>query len=208
MLNKYFDNIFCINLDRRVDRKADAEAEFKKFGIEVEFVSGIDGKTIDIPTIISRDSTIVSRGDLGCTLSHLKVARIAKAKGLRNYLVFEDDVELHNDFNTVFEEYFLQVPQDWQMLYFGGNHDKPITEINAHVSKMERTFTTHAFAAKSSIYDEMIKVLGAEDDKVDICISSLHSQFPCYVFRPHLAFQRAGFSDILEKHDDYQHLRK
>ncbi len=208
MLNNYFDHIFCINLERRTDRRIQAEEEFKKIGLDVEFVTGVDGTKLDIKPMISKDATMVSRGDLGCTLSHLKVVKLAKERGYKNYLVLEDDVEFSETFNADFESWMKQVPADWQMLYFGGNHDLPIIPVTENVYKIVRTFTTHAFAANESVYDAMIGVLGQEDDKVDICISSLHCKHNCYVFRPHLAFQRAGFSDILEKNDDYQHLRK
>ncbi len=207
-MNNYFDNIFCINLDRRTDRRAQAEAEFKKHGITVEFVSGVDGLTLDVKPMISADAELVSRGDLGCTLSHLKVVKLAKERGYENYFVFEDDVELSEDFNEIIGRRMSQVPIDWDMIYLGGNHDQPLIPINDAVSKMTRTFTTHAMGIYKSAYDAMIEVWGKENDKVDIGLSSLHSKMNCYVFRPHLAFQRAGFSDILEKYDDYQHLRK
>ena len=47
-----------------------------------------------------------------------------------------------------------------------------------------------------------------DNEKVDVAIASLHSKFNSYVCRPHIAFQRASYSDILEKHADYVHLRK
>ena len=33
MLKKYFDKIYCINLDRRTDKWSECESEFDKWGI-------------------------------------------------------------------------------------------------------------------------------------------------------------------------------
>ncbi len=208
MVNRYFDKVYCINLERRTDRLAEVTAEFKKHNIRAEFITGVDGKLLDIPHMISLDQQVVSRGDIGCTMSHLKVVELAKLRKHKNYFVFEDDAELDEDFNTLFYRHMSYVPDDWDMIYMGGNHNGDLIPVNQYVSKMTRTFTTHAFAAKETIYDAMIEVLGRKNDKVDICIASLHSRFNCYVFRPHIAFQRSSYSDILEKDTDYVHLRK
>jgi hypothetical protein len=47
-LKKYFDKIYCINLDRRTDRWDETQTELKKWGLENEVVrySGIDGNTL------------------------------------------------------------------------------------------------------------------------------------------------------------------
>jgi GR25 family glycosyltransferase involved in LPS biosynthesis len=205
-LNEIFDAVFCINLARRPDRKEQAIAEFAKHGIDVEFINAIDGKLLPEVNAVSSDHTKVSQGDWGCTQSHLQVVLKAKHYGLRNYFVFEDDVELATDFNDVFPGYYAQVPENWQMLYLGGNHDQPLLPISDNVAKITRTFTTHAIGIDSSMYDKLIEVWSRQE-KVDICISDLHSQYNCYVFRPHIAWQKAGYSDILEKVDDYKHLR-
>ena len=144
-------------------------------------------------------------GDIGCKESHRKVAMMAKDRGLRNYLVFEDDVDLAPNFELQFDKFIGQLPEDWDMLYFGGNHDKPITQVSTNIARMSHTYTTHAIAVNAKAFDQVIDVLGATD-KVDLCISSLHSRLNCYVTRPHIAFQRAGYSDILQKDQTYKHL--
>lgn len=207
-MNRHFEHIFFINLERRKDRLLEITNELKKHNITAELVTGIDGSTLDIKEMISEDGQIVSKGDIGCTLSHLKVVKLAKERGYKNYFVFEDDAELIINFNEVLDTYMKYVPNDWDFLYFGGNHMGGLQSVNLCVSKIFKTFTTHAFGVKETVYDAMIEVLGRENDKVDIGIASLHSKFNSYVFRPHIAFQRASYSDILNKYTDYQHLRE
>lgn len=206
-MNSYFDAIFCINLKRRTDRLRQAKEEFLKHNINIEFIDGIDGRNMKIKDMISQDGSIVSRGDIGCTLTHLKIAKLAKERQLSNYFVFEDDIELIENFNELFQLYYMQIPNDWDFIYLGGNHAGPLIQVMPNVSRMTYSYTTHAYAAKNTIYDAIITELGKENEKVDIGMASLHSKYNTYVTRPHLAFQRASFSDILNKDTDYKHLR-
>ena len=122
LIQTSFQNIFCVNLKRRPDRLIEIKEELKKHNINVEFVVGIDGKTLNLPDMISSDGEAIHKGDIGCAQSHLKIAKIAKQRGMKNYLVFEDDAQLIDNFNDVFPIYFSQLPQDWNFFYLGGNH--------------------------------------------------------------------------------------
>lgn len=208
MLQNYFDKIYCINLKRRPDRRAQAEAEFAKFGIVVEFVDAVDGNDLPEPTAISKDGTKLTRGEVGCILSHLKIVQLAKEQNLKNYLVLEDDVEFCYDFNQVLPQFIRQLPINFDMIYFGGNHVENYALIMPNIAKINNTFTTHAIGVNHTAYDKLIEVLTPCTEKADISIASLHKAMNCYVFRPHLAWQRQGFSDILNEQTDYIHLKK
>jgi DNA-dependent RNA polymerase auxiliary subunit epsilon len=209
MLKKHFEHIFCINLARRKDRREEAEKEFEKYKITgVEFIEAVDGKTLDFEKTISKDGSEVSRGDWGCTLSHLSVVKIAKERGLKNYFVFEDDAKMIEGFNDdLIESYMRYVPLDWSLLYFGGSHIGDLQKVNHRISKMTETYTTHAIGVNSSMYDELINVW-SNIEKVDLGISSLHRKFNCYCTNQKLIYQGDGFSDILEKQVSYEHLKK
>lgn len=206
-VNNYFDGIFCINLKKRPGRKQQAMDEFAKHNITVEFVEAIDGNDLGAILVTGADGTIPSPGDIGCTLSHLKVAQLAKERELRNYLVFEDDVELSADFTSDFAQVVKQLPLDWDMLYFGGNHAGGYISAAPNLVQVTKTYTTHAMAVNRHFFDKIIEVLGRRNDKVDVLIASLHATANCFCFMPHLAFQKPGFSDILNKQVDYPHLR-
>ena len=44
-INKYFDHIYCLNLDRRIDRWKAMSKRFKKHGIQASRFPAIDGET-------------------------------------------------------------------------------------------------------------------------------------------------------------------
>jgi len=54
-LDKYFDKIYCINLDRRKDRWKETEKELKKWGLldQVERYSAVDGTSLENPYSIN-----------------------------------------------------------------------------------------------------------------------------------------------------------
>lgn len=209
-MNNYFDHIFCINLARRQDRKTQAIAEFAKHNIIVEFVDAVDGKELQVDDMLSIDGTKVSAGDIGCVLSHLKLAQLAQTRGYKNYFVFEDDAELDELFYLKLQTFMLQLPQNWDLFYLGGQ-DKPeyadITPIDTHIVRTGCTFCTHAFAVKHTMYDALIKQWSKKNEKVDIALSLLLPRFFCYSAVPKMVYQRQSFSDILNTNVDYKHLR-
>jgi hypothetical protein len=207
-INQTFDQVYCINLKRRTDRRAHAESEFKKHGIEVEWIEGIDSKELSLPaTLISSDGTPVMPGDLGCTASHSKVCKLAKERGFKNYLVIEDDAIFCKNFIELFPLYIVQVPNDYDFLYIGGSINGEQYAISENVVKSTNVYTTHAMAVKETVYDALIEVWEKQNEKVDLCVASLQSRFNTYAFRPFLIGQRPSYSDILEKDTDYEHLR-
>ncbi len=211
MIHRYFDHIFCINLERRPDRKKQAQDEFLKHGIiNVIFVNGVDGNDLQQPVVMSKDGSIPSTGDIGCSLSHLKVAKFAKERGINRYFVLEDDVQFSEKFNLGYlESFMLKVPADCDLLYLGGNHNGGFEMVNDKIAKIFETFTTHSYGViNDKSRDAIIEVLSGADEKVDVALASLHRRLNCYVTRPHLAYQRDGFSDILGRETSYPHLKK
>lgn len=201
MINNYFDHTYCVNLKRRPDRWGQAQEEFKKHNIKVEQFFGVDGNPENIPTKIVP-------GHVGCVLSHRNIIQKAKEKGYKQILIFEDDVVFCDDLNKKFEEFYKHVPNDWDMLYLGGNHNGKLEMISEHVGKAVQTYTTHAYAIRESVYDVAIKLLSKATYEVDVTLSLIQQSFNAYVLRPHLAWQRDGYSDILNRNVNYDFLKQ
>lgn len=209
MLNKYFERLFYINLDARKDRNEQFVAHMKESRIEgFERISGVDGKTLELfknPLNLPH----FSAGDVGCTLSHLSVVKKAKGESAASYVVFEDDVLLRRGFPQLFNYFWQQVPGDWDIVYFGANHNNTNPpKVADSIVRVNGSYTTHAMAVKLTAYDEMIRVWSNPVKNVDVLLSELHSKLNCYCFSPNLAGQRAGYSDILNKDVNYDFLLK
>ena len=195
-----FKNIFCINLSRRPDRWLWCKQQFQTHQINgVIRFNAIDGNDLKITPEMSMDGNMISMGYYGCLFSHLAIVRIAKQMKLSNYVVFEDDFQLHRNFNELFNKYYEQVPSDWDMIYLGANHSNGTDKISENVVKMKGSFTTHSMIIKNTIYGDLINGWSNFHEKVDIIISRLHRQHNSYCFTPNLCVQKDDFSDILNR---------
>ena len=75
-INKYIDKVIYINLESRIDRKKEIENELNNYNIEYERFNALSTPEFGI---------------VGCTQSHLDIFKMAKEKGYKNILIFEDD---------------------------------------------------------------------------------------------------------------------
>ena len=188
-INEYFEKIYCVNLEKRPDRWAKSDEIFKKHNIQVERFGAIDGYSIE-------NTTTLLPGEFGLIKTHIEILKIAKENNYKNILIFEDDVELCDDFSDKFNEYYNQIPKEWDFLYFGGNHLGSINQINQNIFRLSYTFTTHAFAINNNLYDELMLLLKSASKQVDVIYAELHSKYNSYTIKPTMAWQRSDYSDI------------
>jgi GR25 family glycosyltransferase involved in LPS biosynthesis len=207
-----FDHIFVINLDRRKDRWEFITEQLKSVGIDAERVSGVDGDLLDPDPKIGNGWN--HKGQAGCVLSHRKVISLAKERGYKNILVIEDDNVFRKNFNELFESYWKQVPQDWDLLYFGGSHLGALKPVNINLGRCTKSLTTNMYAIKNTLFDTVLSLIPNNDKDLEMPIDVYFSviqerikQFNCYVFKPHLVWQDSIFSDIEKKSQDLLHLR-
>ena len=203
-LNDYVDAIYCINLDDRKDRWEEAVKQFVKHNLWVERVSGIKGSNmnLDFPPEIKE-------GAVGCSLSHLFTIKLAKQNNLENFLLLEDDVVFDDEVNEKFFSVLDQVPDDWDMLYLGGQHfhgmDMP--QVNENVYKCVYTLAAQSVGIKNTVYDYFIDKLMDITKINDLHYAESHKEINAYVIIPHLSWQRNTYSDIEKTFVDYSFLK-
>lgn len=206
-LNNYFEKIYCINLERRSDRWEECLNEFSKHNLIVDRYNAIDGN--DIESVSG-----LSNSQIATVHSHLEVLKKAKKDNLSNVLVLEDDIEFHEDFDSIFDKWNLEIPEDWDIIFFGGNHaaNNPwspgeLKKISEHVYKVTHCLALHCYAVKNTVYDKLISVLSEFNNPADNAIAKIQKEVNCYVIRPHIAWQRPSHSDLLGFFTDYVGLR-
>ena len=150
-------HIYCINLERRPDRRARAESQFERAGLDVEFFPGTDGREH------APSGLYVTPSEYGCADSHVRVWRDIVAKGHEVALILEDDVELSPNFGSKLEE-VLEEAKDWDMIFLG--YMLPIVRCDVSKNLFEgQPLGTHAYliniecAGKLTNFDpKLIKV--------------------------------------------------
>lgn len=220
-LNDYFTKIYVLNLDRRPDRYQECQIEFNKIDVNVERIPAIDGK--EIPDTWGLDSR--TKACFAVTSVHRHLIKEAASNKYDNILIFEDDVVFADNFNEIFNERIKFLPEDWDLLYIGGNHifhvngfelitgDKnfKVTKenyktLNYELSKSPCTYTTHALAINSRFYNRTVDKMkqfptspGTDNLYYQLQMEGCNA----YTFLPSLAKQRAGFSDVEDNYVDY-----
>lgn len=206
-LNDYYNNIFCINLDRRTDRWEECKNEFDKHHLKVKRFSAVDGNTLHgVPGL--------TKGNVGAIYSHKAVIQHAKDNKYENILILEDDVEFHDDMNQLFFKFIEEVPSNWDMIFFGANHSanniwmtEPLIRVTEHVYKIIRSYANHCYVVRESAYNKLIEALSRKDKPNDVLVSDIQKEMNCYLFRPHLAWQRPSYSDLQEEFTEYSFLK-
>ena len=107
------DHVYCINLERRPDRRQEAEAEFMKHGLDVEFWNATDGKR-DAP-----EGLKITRAEWGCADSHIRIWRDVVEQNYGTVLVFEDDVKILPNFNEKMNQVLEEAPPQWEFINLG-----------------------------------------------------------------------------------------
>lgn len=199
-MNNFFKQIECVNLDRRGDKWEECLAEFATHGLKVDRFSAVDGNPIGYKGGLLD-------GAIGNLLSHIDIIKRAKENGYDNVLIFEDDIIMLDGVVDIFNEWVKGVPDDWDLLYLGGNHNDSLNiMVNEHVKKITNTYTTHAYAIRNTVYDLVLDTLNKFSSEGDVLMAEVQRECNAYCFIPNIAWQRPSKSDIFNKYVNYDFL--
>lgn len=174
---------FCINLDRRPDRWAQAQEEFARLAWPVTRQSAVEAQP----------------GWRGCLASHRAVWQHAIIVGLPVVAVFEDDAVFPADFIDIIGDAANELPADWQFwqLHSSRARYNPCGHYVAQL--LSAGWGTHGYLVTT---DGCRRLLALPENKVDYLVTAGFLQaggipygvMPSYT----LCFQRGDDSDIVE----------
>jgi len=202
-LEKTFKRVYCVNLKRRADRWErfqDSLPEDWPFQTVRRF-DAIDGKRVKHP-----DWWKAGGGAWGCYRSHLRILEDCLQQGVQSVLLLEDDALFPADFRKDVERFFKFLPEDWEMIYLGGQHlmiDKhPPRKINKAVFQPYNVNRTHCFGLRGEMIRVVYKHLLRQDWKnaqhIDHHLGRLHQRRERRIYCPWkwLVGQAEGQSNI------------
>lgn len=179
--------ILVINLKHRVDRLKQATEELDKYHIPYEIIEAIPNET----------------GALGLLHTMRSIFQKAIGGGEKEVLLFEDDALFLNDPNIFMDECLKQLPDDYDLLYLGGNPTIPFSGFySPNLLPVTRMFSTHAVLYSRKAMEMFLELgqLIPLDVRITVPIQQRGKSFCVY---PLLCTQRAGFSDIEKKEIDW-----
>lgn len=199
-----FPKIVCINLDRRPERWQRMQQELARHGLgPVQRFAACDGVTMAKPA-----GWIHSDGAYGCLRSHVEVVREAQRSNAPSVLIFEDDTVLDSEFQSKFASFSKEVPDDWDMLYFGALHKDEPAQISEHVGRITKANSTYAYALKNTVFDAFIELNARAEHVLDMNSYLLQERFNCYCFMPNLAWVEAEYSDVQNRVERHWYLER
>jgi hypothetical protein len=202
-INDIAEKSYCISLERRPDRWETVKKEFDSNEIFVERFFATDGQ------LLENTSQFFYKGEAGALDSHRRVLKDAIDNDLDCVAIFEDDVMFVDNFNEKFENYYSEIPSDWETIGLGYN--KPSghwNKISNNVSRLRNVYCAHAFLIKRNAIEYSYNLMLNNTLQADVYYGMSQEVFPTYGLFNALAVQRAGYSDILENEIDYGDIYK
>lgn len=210
-LRKTFDRVFCINLDRRPDRWKRFQGNLPKDWpfAPVKKVQAIDGQKVQRPQWWRQGG-----GAWGCFRTHLRLIEQCLNNGVDSVLLMEDDALFPDDFTVRVRAFLEAVPDDWGMLYLGGQHlhvnNSPPIRVNDEVFIPYNVNRTHAFALRGKTMTEVYRHLCRNDwhngNHIDHHLGRFHQrrdpEHPVYCPKEWLVGQAGGKSNISGRNPD------
>lgn len=197
-------HIFYINLDHRVDRKEHVINELSKIGLSGNRFNAIKMKN----------------GAIGCSMSHLKILQEAQKNGLEHVLIVEDDITFlePDTFKTQLNRFIESKGNDWDVILFAGNNMPPYDRIDDTCIKVSRCQTTTGYLVNghyisilaNNIKTGLTNLINNPENKFQYAIDkywfNLQARDNWYLITPLTVVQREDYSDIEQKHTNYQSL--
>ncbi len=145
---------FCINLDTRPDRWAQAEAEFQRVAWPVERWPAMRYATSPVPGL--------SAGAAGCLESHRQLWRHCLAAGFSVMAVFEDDGVLAPRFKDIYSSVAAQLPADWEVWHLHSTHARTAPVSEAIVAYRSNGWGSHGYLIRPSACEKLLQLDSAQ----------------------------------------------
>lgn len=146
-----FERVTCITMPHTPKRWKRCMADMPEDWPfrEVEKVDATFGKKTGVP-----DWWNSGKPAWGCYRSHLRIIEECLTRGIKSVLLLEDDFICCDNFAERIEIFLKRLPDDWEMLYLGGQHlhiaRHPPEKINEQVYRPFNVNRTHAFALRGN----------------------------------------------------------
>jgi hypothetical protein len=120
------DDVYVINLDRRVDRRKAFLEHHPYMKGKVKRHVGCDGRSLsltpELATLFKPNDFFWKKAIMGCALSHLKLwtMLLNDSKEIQSYLILEDDARLQVGWQDAWEKVYSKLPVNWECVYLGG----------------------------------------------------------------------------------------
>jgi GR25 family glycosyltransferase involved in LPS biosynthesis len=196
-INEYFDQVYCLNLDRRPDRMEKMQKRFDHFGIQFKRIQAIDGKCMtDAEFANNKFSKKINKNTLACALGHQKIFEDAKLNNHQKILIFEDDAMMVKDLKIKLQK-ILTI--DWDLIYLGATHYGGWSKVLNGFYHPKSTCGTFAYALNKKAYEwiiDSINKFGFKHADSYLADYYKHQNKKCFIFFPNICKPTVDDADM------------
>ncbi len=190
MIELDFNNTpkFLINLDKRIDRYEITSKLLYKYGYDFQRFSAIDSilNWDDIKLYVDDKSMQpiennyrkyhheLSKGAVGCYLSHYKLWMNLLNSYDNKMIIFEDDTLPTFTYYEI-RKTLNKVPKNWDIILFGGLYHRN-NLINEDICKVRRFYCLHAYMISKSCVKKLKNTLFPIKKQIDSVLSEMSIQ--------------------------------
>lgn len=211
-----YDKVYLINLKRRPDRLSNFMKHYKKSDMQKQTIikfNAIDGSNLDVEkcplselaraelqqletTGFRTKHYQLTKGAIGCYLSHVKIWEHILKNEYDTCLIFEDDAQVPVDLNKKIHDEIKYFPSDWDIILYGYVCKKCMRFEN--YNEVERFMLTHCYIIKRSAIVKIMKsnTLFPITQQIDALMSELSSIVNIYTAKDKLVPQFNSRTDI------------
>lgn len=157
-------SIYLINLDKRIDRyditsKKLYEYGYNNFKRYSAIDSNLDWDKVKIYVDINSMESIInnfrkfhyelSKGAVGCYLSHYNLWNELLLSTDDNFIIFEDDTLPTFEYSEI-KTILNEVPKNWDIILFGGLYNRNNVVKNTRLCRVKRFYCMHAYIISKS----------------------------------------------------------
>ena len=213
--NDFFSKIYAICIP---ERKEHIKNLLESIGLNFELVDAQLRDELDLERLVSENIITENckknkaKGKIACHLSHLKALRMfLEDEFAKSCLIFEDDLRLpygENETNERMSDVIKDLPNDWEILYFGRCWDKTCQkqkQIGKYLYDNVRPLCRHAYAVSRSGAEKILNYC-LPMDKLNgdqMYLSLIYKNIlNAYAVHPQIFNQnRENFGSTLENND-------
>ena len=194
-VNNVVDKVYVRNLTRRPDRIEQIAPELARVGIKWE-------------RFTAQDHIGTTSSAMYYNAQNLKtMIWMSKNRKFNSVLLLDDDTYFCKDFEQKFDEFWQQVPDDWDSVSLSSIFRNDIADqefVSPLVIRSYESWGGHATIVNAKAYVAYINTIKG-DRWVDVELAELYPHINHYVAYPALAGQREGYSDLQQSYrlNDY-----
>lgn len=227
--------IYVINLKKDIEKKLHMQALCEQHLLECHFVDAVYGKNLtedNIAQVYSKKKAIhefgreLTKGEIGCALSHLSVYKEIVDKNIGMAIIFEDDIVIQDGFLELINSVNF-FPKNWECILLGhyrfsfrkletaSSYWKRvrINEKYEAVRLMEHAYGTHGYLINRKGAIKLIDAMSMLSKPIDVYTGDekVYDMYaispPCVTLDPIYSLDSNLHDDREEINSDTQNIR-